>query len=60
MKLDEDEDEDEDENEDEDEEENSLLTSWEPFKMIVKLILAKFTVSKKLVPDQRTDGQSLL
>ena len=28
----------------EDEEEDSLLTSKEPFRMITKLILAKFTV----------------
>ena len=49
-------DEEEDEDEDEDEEENSLLTSWEPFKMIAMLILAEFTVLKKVV----TDRQSLL
>ena len=39
-----DEEEDEDEDEDDDEEEDSLLTSQEPFRMITKLILAKFTV----------------
>ena len=38
-----DEDEEEDEDEDEDEEEDSLLTSYEPFRMITKLISAKFT-----------------
>ena len=37
------EDEEEDKDEDEDEEEDSLLTSKEPFRMITKLILAKFT-----------------
>ena len=39
-----DEEEDEDEDVDEDEEEDSLLTSWKPFMMIPKLILAEFTV----------------
>ena len=39
-----DKDEDEDEDEDEDDDEDSLLTSKEPFRMITKLILAKFTV----------------
>ena len=39
-----DEEEDEEEDEDEDEEEDSLLASQEPFRMISKLILAKFTV----------------
>ena len=39
-----DEEENEEEDEDEDEEEDSLLASQEPFRMISKLILAKFTV----------------
>ena len=50
----EDEDKDEDEDEDEDEEEDSLLASSEPFRMISKLILAKFTVWT----DRQTDGQT--
>ena len=49
------EDEDEDKDEDEDEEEDSLHTSLEPFRMITKLILAEFTVWKKVVTDQPTD-----
>ena len=36
--------EDEEEDEDEDEEEDSLFTSEEPLRMIIKLILAEFTV----------------
>ena len=44
MKQDEEEDVDEDEEEDEDEDEDSLLTFYEPLRMITKLILAKFTL----------------
>ena len=45
------------EDEDEEEEEDSLFASEEPFGMIVKLILAKFTVKKKWLPTNgRTDG----
>ena len=56
--------EDEEIDEDEDEEEGSLLTFKEPFMMITKLILAKFTLKKKwlLVTDpwtnERTNGQT--
>ena len=39
--------EDKDEDEDEDADEDSLLTFYEPLRMITKLILAKFTVLKK-------------
>ena len=75
MKKDEDEDDDEDkdeeeeeeEDEDKDEEEDPLHTSWEPFRMITKLILARFTVFKKSgygrtngPTNGPTDGQSLL
>ena len=38
------EDEEEDEDEDKNEDEDSLLTSKEPFRMITKLFLARFTV----------------
>ena len=46
MKQDEaeDEEEDKDEEEDEDEDEDSLLTFYEPLRMITKLIFAEFTV----------------
>ena len=44
MKEDEEEEQDEGEDEDEEEEQDLLLTSKEPFKVIAKLILAKFTV----------------
>jgi hypothetical protein len=50
----EDEDEDEDKDEDKDED-DSLLTFYEPLRMITKLILAEFTVFKKVVTDGRTD-----
>ena len=46
---------DEDEDEDEDADEDSLLTIYEPLRMITKLILAKFTVLKKVVTDGPTD-----
>ena len=52
----------EDEDEDEKEEEDSMLISKGPFRMITKLILAKYNVKKVVTDgptDQRTDGQTL-
>ena len=51
MNQDEDKEEDKHKDEDEDEDEDSLLTSKEPFRMITKLIIAEFTVLKKMVMD---------